>query len=643
MEGVPGDEMQVDEEAKIAGMDVEEYKQESIKNRLEMDIGPQVGTEEELSRAMNYESKSSSPMDGDEGDGGKESEPKWLDEQINLEIRRNIYHIFKMFYSVGPEHESTPIIDLKINFALTILLLLGFNFFIKLIEFLKGQLEADQSSTEELFLFNQSHDLQGLIRPHEDSDNVEDQTLRGYLRGLLIQEQRALWENLKGEGDLKTMKHHTSSGRSELMTEYTDMEKNLMEFKEDLEKSNQPGQQAISDNLVSFMNNGVAFLKEYRSKYRRSVNTTIFASNYRANLDTSDRTGPPPFRKAMEELKVRSAVPEIKRIFGTGDILAGNIFELFLIYNSLAPKFKLSFTTSLKPTSSAAELRKSNVMELEKERRDIQKQLKELKVKDGPEYTELLGSLDKTERKLKELEKVTMTYRDTLPVYFGVASTELYNFIMDEGMIGMFPDPRGNVDLRTGKLKLVPLRYVVEQELIEYREINERKLDLEGEIGGKNTEDLLSGPHTSEGVGAYHKDNRLRYFAGIVKKYTGKTYLEWRELHAKSLNEKKRAAEPSAAQLPGKKAKKAKKAKKTAAFGKKKKKKKKKPIQTKKQKKPSKRETKAQRSRRLRKQRESRKRKQKKNEKKSKKRNRTNRKKNDRTIRIGDSVEIHYN
>ena len=75
MEGVPGDEMQVDEEAKIAGMDVEEYKKESIKNRLEMDIGPQVGTEEELSRAMNYESKSSSPMDGDEGDGGKESEP----------------------------------------------------------------------------------------------------------------------------------------------------------------------------------------------------------------------------------------------------------------------------------------------------------------------------------------------------------------------------------------------------------------------------------------------------------------------------------------------------------------------------------------------------------------------------------------
>jgi hypothetical protein len=82
-----------------------------------------------------------------------------------------------------------------------------------------------------------------------------------------------------------------------------------------------------------------------------------------------------------------------------------------------------------------------------------------------------------------------------------------------------------------------------------------------------------------------------------------------------------------------------------AAFSKKKKKKKKKkkPIQTKKQKKPSKRETKAQRSRRLRKQRESRKRKQKKKEKKSKKKNRTNRKKNDRTIRIGDSVEIHYN
>lgn len=75
-----------------------------------------------------------------------------------------------------------------------------------------------------------------------------------------------------------------------------------------------------------------------------------------------------------------------------------------------------------------------------------------------------------------------------------------------------------------------------------------------------------------------------------------------------------------------------------------KKKKKKKPIQTKKQKKkPSKRETMAQRSRRLRKQRESRKRKQKKNEKKSKKKNRTNRKRNDRVIRMGDSLEIHYN
>jgi hypothetical protein len=72
-------------------------------------------------------------------------------------------------------------------------------------------------------------------------------------------------------------------------------------------------------------------------------------------------------------------------------------------------------------------------------------------------------------------------------------------------------------------------------------------------------------------------------------------------------------------------------------------KKKKKPILTKKQKKPSKGETKAQRSRRLRKQRESRRKKRKKIEKDSKKKNRTNRKKKDRVIKIGDSVEIHYN
>lgn len=624
MEGVPGDEMQVDEEAKIAGMDVEEYKKESIKNRLEMDIGPQVGTEEELSRAMNYESKSSSPMDGDEGDGGKESEPKWLDEQINLEIRRNIYHIFKMFYSVGPEHESTPIIDLKINFALTILLLLGFNFFIKLIEFLIGQLNPDQSSTEDLFLSDQSHDLEGLIRPPEDSDDGEDQKLRTELRELLIQEKRALWENLKGEGDLKTMKHHTSSGRSELMTEYTDMEKNLMEFKEDLEKSNQPGQQAISDNLVSFMNNGVAFLKEYRSKYRRSVNTTIFASNYRANLDTSDRTGPPPFRKAMEELKVRSAVPEIKRIFGTGDILAGNIFELFLIYNSLAPKFKLSFTTSLKPTSSAAELRKSNVMELEKERRDIQKQLKELKVKDGPEYTELLGSLAKTERKLKELKKVTMTYRDILPPYFEIP-TSLYDYIMKYGF---------------GKD-----RYNVEKQLKEYKESHESELEME--LDGIEGDDVLEedgvllGPYTSEGFGPHFKDSpKLKFFRKIVKDLTKKEYRQWAVEWNQWMQKKAKVIgrKPKPKTMSNKKGPKIGK-----GSGFRKKKKKKKPIQTKKQKKPSKRETKAQRSRRLRKQRESRKRKQKKNEKKSKKKNRTNRKKNDRTIRIGDSVEIHYN
>lgn len=63
----------------------------------------------------------------------------------------------------------------------------------------------------------------------------------------------------------------------------------------------------------------------------------------------------------------------------------------------------------------------------------------------------------------------------------------------------------------------------------------------------------------------------------------------------------------------------------------------------KKQKKPSKRETKAQKSGRLRKQRESRRKKRKKIEKESKKKNRTNRKKKDRVIRIGDSVEIHYN
>jgi hypothetical protein len=79
---------------------------------------------------------------------------------------------------------------------------------------------------------------------------------------------------------------------------------------------------------------------------------------------------------------------------------------------------------------------------------------------------------------------------------------------------------------------------------------------------------------------------------------------------------------------------------------KKKKKKKKKPIRTRnrgKHKKPSKRETLAERTMRLRRKKQSRKRKQEKKEKKSKKRNRTNRKKNDRTIRIGDSVEIHYN
>lgn len=69
---------------------------------------------------------------------------------------------------------------------------------------------------------------------------------------------------------------------------------------------------------------------------------------------------------------------------------------------------------------------------------------------------------------------------------------------------------------------------------------------------------------------------------------------------------------------------------------------KKKPVQTKKRKKSSKRETKAERTRRLRKKRESRKKKQVKKEKKSKKRNRTNRTR-DRVIRIGDSVEIHYN
>jgi len=70
---------------------------------------------------------------------------------------------------------------------------------------------------------------------------------------------------------------------------------------------------------------------------------------------------------------------------------------------------------------------------------------------------------------------------------------------------------------------------------------------------------------------------------------------------------------------------------------------KKKPIKTKKGKKSSKRETDTERTKRLRKQRESRKRKKKKKEKKSTKKNRTNRKKNDRVIRIGDSVEIHYN
>jgi hypothetical protein len=83
-----------------------------------------------------------------------------------------------------------------------------------------------------------------------------------------------------------------------------------------------------------------------------------------------------------------------------------------------------------------------------------------------------------------------------------------------------------------------------------------------------------------------------------------------------------------------------------AAFSKKKKKKKKKkkPIRTEKRKKPSKKETKAQRERRLRKQKESRRKERQKKEKKSKKKNRTNRKKRkDRTIRIGDSVEIHYN
>ena len=85
---------------------------------------------------------------------------------------------------------------------------------------------------------------------------------------------------------------------------------------------------------------------------------------------------------------------------------------------------------------------------------------------------------------------------------------------------------------------------------------------------------------------------------------------------------------------------------KKAAFSKKKKKKKKKkkPIQTKKRKKPSKKETNAQRERRLRKRKESRRKEREKKEKKSKKRNKTNRNnRKDRTIRIGDSVEIHYN
>lgn len=67
----------------------------------------------------------------------------------------------------------------------------------------------------------------------------------------------------------------------------------------------------------------------------------------------------------------------------------------------------------------------------------------------------------------------------------------------------------------------------------------------------------------------------------------------------------------------------------------------------KKKKKPSRRGTTAQRSKRLIKQKDSRKRKkekkEKKEKKKKKKKKRTNRKKNDRIIRIGDDLEIHYN
>lgn len=64
----------------------------------------------------------------------------------------------------------------------------------------------------------------------------------------------------------------------------------------------------------------------------------------------------------------------------------------------------------------------------------------------------------------------------------------------------------------------------------------------------------------------------------------------------------------------------------------------------KKKKKPSKRETLTRRSRRLRKQRESKRKKKKENKSKNKKKKkRTNSKGNDRIIRIGDSVEIHYN
>ena len=512
---------------------------------------------------------------------------RWKPEGVNSYIRSNIYLIFKIFYSeikISQTHENTAV---KISFSLSILIVYGLKFFEQLITFLSEK-------ENRKFLYSQPSPKQLIqLEDPRRGDTNEDRGTKSRIRLLLEQEFKG------AEDDLKTCS----------IDELGDYSNRTNEFRTKvMDPIRRGGETTISDNLISFLNNGVAYLKT-AWKGRSGVYSTFLADNNKAKLDTSEWNAS-PISEAKKELYPGMLTEILRRFKGNFSYLTEVIFELYLIYNILSPEIRFKFIKSLEVTPSAHQERVSELKRLHELQETLKQQLGELKNKDD---NHLLKDLALTEHKIKQLQSVNMTYRDTLPVYFGIP-TDLYEYTM--GLPGIKEN-----------------RSLVEAELRKYRDENEEEPDeMEADVP-------LEGD-------THFKDDRLKFYRSIVKEYTGESDLYWRKKWAAALRGRIKK-EQSRAKVRGtarKGPKWVKSKTKSSWVGAGYRKKKKKPIRTEKRKKPSKKETKAQRERRLRKRKESRRKERQKKEKKSKKKNRTNRnKRKDRTIRIGDSVEIHYN